>query len=325
MLANAISPLPRARLYRLLADAGRLRLLALAAADELSLGELAELLGDSQSQVSRRAAPLREAGVLSERREGTRTYLQAATNIAQDLVLADALQEGRRLCTEDGSLARVRALVAAREQAGREFFALPRASTGEATPALEGAFLAHLSALAPLLPGRELAVDVGCGDGALLDVLAPLYERVIGADPSPAQLARAAQRVRARGFANVSLVEGAYDDPNLLSCVADRAGADLVFSARVLHHVSRPQDAVRAFARLVRRHGHLIVLDYVAHHDETMRQEGDVWLGFLPDELRAHLVGAGFDVVASGAVLAPFHSQGPDAHLKCQVAVGRKK
>jgi ArsR family transcriptional regulator len=43
----------RADLFRLLGDEDRLRLFALCAEDELTVGELAELLDDSQPQVSR--------------------------------------------------------------------------------------------------------------------------------------------------------------------------------------------------------------------------------------------------------------------------------
>ena len=41
---------------------------------------------------------------------------------------------------------------------------------------------AYLSILAPLLPARDIAVDAGTGDGALLDVIAPLFRRVFAFD-----------------------------------------------------------------------------------------------------------------------------------------------
>ena len=56
--------LARWELYRLLSEPVRLRVLALAAEEELAIGELAELLGESQPNVSRHAAPLRQAGAL---------------------------------------------------------------------------------------------------------------------------------------------------------------------------------------------------------------------------------------------------------------------
>jgi len=118
-----LSPVPgtaapsAAELFRVLGDDDRLRLLALCAADELTVGELAELTRDSQSQVSRKCQPLRAAGLLHARREGTRTLLSAASVAAGSLeapVVEAALREGRRLCVADGSLSRVPLVVAAR-------------------------------------------------------------------------------------------------------------------------------------------------------------------------------------------------------------------
>ena len=65
----------RAALFRLLGDEDRMRLLALCAEDELTVGELATLLGESQPQVSKKSQPLREAGLLAARRDGSRTLL----------------------------------------------------------------------------------------------------------------------------------------------------------------------------------------------------------------------------------------------------------
>ena len=67
----------RADLFRLLGDEDRLRLLALCAEEELTVGELATLLGESQPQVTKKSQPLREAGLLATRRDGTRTLLRS--------------------------------------------------------------------------------------------------------------------------------------------------------------------------------------------------------------------------------------------------------
>src|SRR3954465_3583476 len=84
----------RWQLYRLLSDPFRLRLLALAAEEELALGELADLLGESQPNLSRHAAPLRQAGLLSERRQGTRTLVRLNAAAKSDPVVCDALFAG---------------------------------------------------------------------------------------------------------------------------------------------------------------------------------------------------------------------------------------
>jgi ArsR family transcriptional regulator len=311
-------------LFRLLSESGRLQVLGLCAEEELSVSELAVVLQDSQPQVSRKVAPLREAGLLEARREGTRLYLRAPTGRwSRDAVLSDAVAEGRRLCLADGSLARIPGVVAAREETGRSHFEAPAAPL-ESVPA-SPEHLAHLAALAPLLAGRQLAVDVGTGDGLSLDVLAPLFQRVIAVDRSRAQLARVAQRVEARGFHHVSLFPGSYDDAALVQRVDAAGGADLVFAGRTLHHASRPALAVKSFGRLLRRGGFLVVLDYLPHDDERLRTEGgDAWLGFHPEEVPRFFAEAGLTPLADAPLPAAFHPDGPDARLAWHAWAARR-
>ena len=319
----ALSRLPsRVELFRLFSETGRLQLLALCAEEELAVGELSALLKDSQPQVSRKVAGLRAAGLLEARRDGTRTWLKAVPAVLTDALVADAIAEGRRLCLKDGSLARLPRLVAAREEQGRAVFEAEPVRTS-VPPSPE--HLAHLAALGPLLPGHSLAIDVGTGDGLLLDVLAPLYGRVIAVDRSRAQLARVAERVAARGFHHVSLYPGSYDDTALLERVDAAGGADLVFAGRTLHHASRPAQAVQSFARLMKKGGHLVVMDYLPHEQDSMRTEGgDVWLGFPTEELRAHIAGAELTLVGEVPIPDVFHPAGPDAALSWHAWVALK-
>lgn len=310
---------PRADLFRLLGDEGRLRLLALCAEEELTVGELAALLGESQPQVTKKSQPLREAGLLTARRDGTRTLLRAA--VAADAIVAAALEEGRALCTRDGSLAKIASIVAQREEASRRYFEEKLAGgEREPVPALEQELTGWLPILAPLLPGRALAVDVGTGEGTLLPLVSALYERVIAVDRSPASLARCSARIAAWGLPNVRLLEGHVEDAGLAREIDQRGGADLVLMARVLHHAARPQDAVPAAARLLRPGGHLLVVDYLPHDDESMRDQGDVWLGFEPAKLRGWLEGAGLEVTASQ--LLPGAAPAPPPPL--QLAIGKR-
>lgn len=332
------APLSRVDLFRLLADEGRLRLLALSAEEELSVGELAELLHESQPQVSRKAAPLRSAALLESRREGTRTFLRLARRATwlADPVVQDALHEGRRLAQQEGSLGRIAEVLALREQNSRAFFAgadasAPPARSGadDAPPAEgaagRGAWLASLFALAPLLPGRRLALDVGTGEGFALDVLAPLYERVLALDTSRARLARAARHADERGYRNVRFLEGSFDSDVFREEVDRHGGADLLFAGRLLHHVARPARALASFARCLRRGGHLVILDYLSHDDEAMRQDqADVWLGFAADDLGQQLEAQGLHVTASAPVPERFQAPGPDAHLRWHAWVAQK-
>jgi SAM-dependent methyltransferase len=294
----------RADLFRLLGDEDRLRLLALCDAEELTVGELAALLRESQPQVTRKTQPLRDAGLLHERRDGTRILLRTESH--PDPVVAAALETGRSLCLSDGQLARVPAIVAQREEASRKFFAeaqarpktAPEPGSDEAVRTL----LPFATLLAPMLPGHGLAVDLGTGEGTLLPLLSPIYDRVIAVDRSPARLARAAERVSALSLPNVRLREAEVDDTNLAQEVARAGGADLVTLVRVLHHAARPQDVVASAKRLLRPGGHLVIVDYLPHHNEGLREQGHVWLGFDPAKLRQFVLDAGLLEIAPVAL-----------------------
>lgn len=309
---------PRADLFRLLGDEGRLRLLALCSEEELTVGELAVLLGESQPQVTKKSQPLREAGLVTSRRDGTRTLLRAAP--VEDAVVLAAVEEGRALCLRDGSLAKVAAVVAQREEHSRRFFDEKHAGEPVAAPA-DSELASYLPVFAPLLPGRALAVDVGTGEGSLLPLLSGLYERVVAVDRSPARLARCSARLASWGLPNVRLREGHVEDPDLLQEIGQRGGADLVLMARVLHHAARPHEAITAAARLLRPGGHLVVVDYLPHEEEAMRDQGDVWLGFEPAKLRAYLEQAALEPVTLS--LLPSRAP-PQPEPALQLAVARR-
>lgn len=314
----------RWELYKLLAEPVRLRLLVLAAEEELAIGELAELLGEGQPNVSRHVAPLRRAGLLTMRRQGTRALVRLADGVADDAVIADALDAGRALCARDGSLARVAEVVRARDRAAREFF--ESAGDAERAPAaLPPELPAYLSALALLVPERGLAVDVGTGDGSLLDVLAPVYDRVIAVDRAIPQLERARARLAQRGYRNVDLLEAELDDEALLAKVHALGGADAVFASRVLHHAPKPAAALASLGRLLKPNGAVVVIDYQAHDDERLREtQADLWLGFEDDELARFATAAGLSAPRVARIPAARCGGGPDGHLDWTVMVARK-
>ncbi|RYZ59365.1 MAG: metalloregulator ArsR/SmtB family transcription factor, partial [Proteobacteria bacterium] len=292
----------RWELYRLLSEPTRLRLLALAAEEELSVGELSELLGESQPQVSRHAAPLREAGLLVLRKQGTRSFLQLAPEATRDPVVADALGSGRALAASDGSLARVPVVVAEREGPARAFFA---ARSGEVARPVEMA--PYVAAFAALLPRREVAIDAGTGDGGLLELLSPSFGRVLAFDREAAQVERAEQRVRERGLKNVEL---RVAEPTEVA--REWSGtADVVFAVRMLHHAGKPAELLKTLARLCRAPdakgpgGAVVVVDYAHHDDESMRKQADLWLGFEPAELRRYARAADLEVSAIVALPPP--------------------
>jgi len=261
VLETAQVPTQRWELYKLLSEPIRLRVLALTGEDELSIGELAEVLGESQPNVSRHVATLKQAGLVALRRDGTRALVRLRDD--GDLVVRDAIASGRTLCESDGSLKRLADVIRARDSIARDYFDTNvAAASGSNGIEPLGAYLA---ALAPLVPHRALAVDAGTGEGGLLEVLSPIFERVIAIDRSEAQLAMARARVKHRGLSNVTLLRGELDAPDVMRAAGGKA--DVVFAVRLLHHAPKPGAVVRKLAELVKPEGALVIIDYARHVD----------------------------------------------------------
>ncbi|HEY6880009.1 MAG TPA: metalloregulator ArsR/SmtB family transcription factor [Polyangiales bacterium] len=312
----------RWELYRLLAEPVRLRLLALAADEELAIGELAELLREGQPNVSRHVAPLRKAGLLTMRKQGTRVLVRLSELAEADPVVNDGVEAGRALCVADGSLARVAEIIAQRDDTSRAYFAnVPEQVSSD----LPGELPAYLTALAPLMMARGLAVDAGCGAGTVLDVLAPLFKEVVAVDREQAQLSHARARLARRGYTNVTLHCDAYDSDAVRELVHERGGADVVFASRVLHHAPRPEGTVAALGKLLKPDGALIVVDYAPHEDEALRdRQADLWLGFSTDELTGFARRAGLSDVHVHPIARGRCGDGLDGALDWQFMVARK-
>ena len=322
MMVTTTAESPRWELYRLLGEPRRLRLLGLTSEDELSIGELAELTREAQPNVSKHLKQLREAGLVAVRRQGTRVFARLSPESNGDPVLLDAIRSGRELCRRDGSLQRVPEVIRTRDAASRAFFDRPAA---ERSSARNSDSAAYLTAIRALVPCRGLAVDIGTGDGGLLSLLAPLFDRIVAVDRSEVQLEAAQARLSSCGYSNVELFCAEYDDTGVVARVSDLGGADAVFAARLLHHAPKPVEAVRKLAALARPGGRVIVIDYGSHDDESMREtQADLWLGFDREELLDLGASAGLIDREVFAIPAARYGPGPDAHLQWQVLSARR-
>jgi ArsR family transcriptional regulator len=82
---------------------------------------------------------------------------------------------------------------------------------------------------------------------------------------------------------------------------------DAALAHMVLHYLPAPADALREMARVVRPGGAVVVVDFVRHEAEWMREElGVQWLGFPPAEVAGWLreVGLGrvrIETIAAGS------------------------
>jgi ArsR family transcriptional regulator len=148
--------------------------------------------------------------------------------------------------------------------------------------------------------------DLGCGTGTVSEALAPFVSRVIGIDSSPPMLQLAEERLRR--FDNVTLRTG-----ELEALPIDDDHVDVATLILVLHHLDRPELAIREAARCLRPGGTILIVDMLPHDRTEYRMErGHVWLGFSEQSIVDYLEAAGFGAVRFQTLPPAPEAKGPN-------------
>lgn len=283
-----------AALFQALADPTRLRILSLLRAMELSVGELAQLLAQSQPRVSRHVRILSDSGLVGRRKEGSWVYLQLAEPARTEGLfrLSEGLDsEAEQLFAADA--ARLETVRHDRAEAARRYFEA-HAATWESVRALHVADAEIERAIASMLADRRLGalLDIGTGTGRMLELFAPRAESAIGIDRSSEMLRLARVKLEQAGISGASLRQG---DMNALP-LGDRS-ADSIILHQVLHYAQQPGAAIGEAARVLAPGGQLLVIDF-AQHDRAELKEKDAHLrlGFADDAMRGWFSAAGLEL-----------------------------
>jgi ubiquinone/menaquinone biosynthesis C-methylase UbiE len=282
-------------IFRALADPTRLRVVALLRAMELSVGELAQVLGQSQPRVSRHIRILVDAGLASRRREGSWVFLTPAPSaVALPLfALLDAASAARSDHWVRADAARLAAVRADRAAAAARYFA-GQAEHWDAMRSLHVAE-AEVEARMTALLGDDIGrlVDIGTGTGRMIELFGPRAEHAIGIDRSPEMLRVA--RAKLDGAAGVELRQG---DINALP-LSD-GSADTLILHQVLHFIPAPEAALAEAARLLAPGGQILIVDFAPHQREELRlQDAHARLGFSDTQIAAWLAAAGVQLEAN--------------------------
>lgn len=275
---------------RSLSDRTRLRILALLTRDELSVNELQEITRMGQSRISTHLGHLQEAGVVSSRREGKRTFYRLVKAPAEGLadVLRVSLRAAEELPEHSEDAINLRRILKRRQQQAEVFFNQV-AGRFDRVYGPGRSWQAFGQLLLRILPPLEVA-DLGAGEGLLSELLARRCRKVIAVDNSEKIVAFGARKARQNGIKNLEFRLGDLQDPPL-----GPASVDLVVLSQALHHADDPARALAASHRILRPGGRLLLLDLLKHTFEQAHQlYGDRWLGFSEGELHRWLEQAGF-------------------------------
>jgi len=286
--------LPLADLFQALADPTRVRILALLRIMELSVGELALVLGQSQPRVSRHLKILADAGVVERRKEGSWVFLTLAdpARTGPMFGLLDCWADAPTEALFAADAARLEAVRADRAEAASRHFSA-QAEVWDSIRSLHVAESEVEQAIERVLEGRELGrlVDIGTGTGRMIELFGPRSRQAIGIDRSSEMLRVARVKLEAAGITS-SLRQGdMYALP-----LADET-ADSVIIHQVLHYAHSPAAAIAEAARVLSPGGTLLIVDFAAHEREELRSsDAHIRLGFDDEAMAGWFAAAGLIV-----------------------------
>jgi ArsR family transcriptional regulator len=278
------------RMLKALADPLRLRIFAAVSEEELTVGEVQEVVDSVQSSVSRNLAILREAGFVQDRKEGTSVYFSArpdmpepARELFKSLQLRFAsIPEVKR------DQARLEECRRRRRERSRGYF---ENLAGDWERIRKSYFDDRVTSLAieKLLPRNLTLADIGCGTGSLSVELGRFARKVISVDLSREMLRRGRAIAKERELHNVEFREG-----DALNLPLSSRSVDAAFCVMVLHFLPEPQRAIAELCRIVRQAGAVILVDLVKHNQDWMRdQMAHRWLGFEKGQIAGWFRDAG--------------------------------
>ena len=282
-------------IFRSLGDPTRLRIIALLRAMELSVGELAQVLGQSQPRVSRHVKILIDAGLAERRKEGSWVFLSLADAARVEPLFA-LLDRWAEIDGEDpwtlADAARLTAVRADRAAAAERYFA-SHAKDWDELRSLHIAESEVEAAIARALKGRDVGrlVDIGTGTGRMIALFGRDADHALGVDRSPEMLRLARVKLAEAGLAGAELRQG-----DMYALPLPSGSADTVIIHQVLHYAQQPAAAVAEAARLLGPGGRLLIVDFAPHEREELRsRDAHVRLGFADEAILKYLEEAGLE------------------------------
>ena len=287
-------PLPLADLFQALADPTRLRLLALLKEMELTVGELAQVLAQSQPRVSRHLKILADTRLIERRKEGSWVFLQLGDPALVDALTAfwDAAADPDSVRQFAADRARLTAVRADRAEAAARYFAA-HAAEWDQIRSLHVADAQVEDAIREALGDGPIGqlVDIGTGTGRMIELFGTGATRSIGIDRSTEMLRLARVKLEEAGVEAVSLRQG-----DMYALPLPDGEADVVLLHQVLHYAQSPAAAIVEGARLLRPGGRLLIIDFAPHEREELRETAQhARLGFSDDAVLGWLAAAGLE------------------------------
>lgn len=292
----------------------RFRILALLRQADLAVGELVQILDQSQPRLSHHLKALTQAGLVGRLPEGSWVFYRAAeTGWARRLVdqLFIEIDPAASQLAEDRD--RLQTVRQQRSDAADSYFA----NVAEEWDTLRSLHFPNQDIEAALRtlagPGPfDRVVDLGTGTGRILVLLADLASELEGLDLSHQMLTVARANLNQAGIAHARVRQG-----DAANTPFDSASADLVIIHQVLHYLDSPDTVLQETARLLKPGGRALIVDFAPHALDFLRtQYGHRRLGLRSEDMAAWSRGAGLELMEPRRFAPPPElDQGLSVHI----------
>ena len=232
-----------------LGDLTRLRLVALCCQGECSVSELTSIIGQSQPRISQKLKLLCEAGLLRRFRDGKRVFYRVPASGARE----ESLRQLLELIPGDDPLF-IEDLKQIRRLRG---LGMSEVAPGKESELADRAIHKALLELTVTTPVGDL-LDIGCGRGSILKLLASRARRAVGVDIDAKARRLARAELMLAGLPNCSLRQG-----DMYRLPFDDAEYNTIIMDDVLTGATDPVRALIESRRLLKPGGRLFILQAV--------------------------------------------------------------
>lgn len=279
-------------IFRALADPTRLRIMLLLLKMELAVGELAQILDQSQPRISRHIKILDEAGLAERRKEGSWVFLRPGKASELDalgrIFRSEKVVQSNQAESDKAQLSLVREK---RAEMAEQYFAA-HAEEWDAIRSLHISEHEVEQAMHHLLENVKLGhlLDIGTGTGRMIELFGAKADQITALDNSPEmlRLTRAKLENDTAGDDSSSGIGHKTDlklgDFNRLPLDSGRTNS--VILHQVLHYAQNPETVISEVSRVLDDNGVLLIADFASHEREDLRRDhAHARLGFSDDSI----------------------------------------
>ena len=281
----------------------RLRILALLYQGELAVGEMVQILEQSQPRLSHHLKALAQSGLVQRLPEGAWVFYRLARHGRArrllDAILDELDLQQAPYCDDIVALQNVRI---ERATAAESYFA----GIAERWDRLRSLHYPEHDIERALLdaagegPFRRV-VDLGTGTGRMMELFAARAGEIEGLDFSHQMLTLARANLADANITNAHVLHGRVEATPFRA-----ESADLVILHQVLHYLDRPEAALSEAARIMRPGGHLLLIDFAPHGLEFLREKhGHRHLGVRDEDMSTWVKSAGLSTLETRSFQPP--------------------